>query len=183
MLKSSCPASEIGLRKRLMTELAYGDAAKDWANKLILGESRGPGDIDNAMRRLARRYDVPYRVLWALRYRPAKDPRTLIYFRLQAAWQDFRERQLKALQHDIEVTQIIAGPHANSVRAAKTLVDPEMGGCGMTALPAPRLNRLSVAVTATANVLGAGPSNPAAARAGKIPGSANAIAGLSAQCA
>lgn len=113
-----------------MSDIAYAEEAKDWANKLILGESRGPGDMDNAMIRLEARYGIPKSILWALRYRPLKDPKTSIYFRLQAAWEDFRLRQLKALQHDITITEALAGPHRSSLHAAKAMVGAVDGGEG-----------------------------------------------------
>lgn len=111
----------------MCSDVACGNDAKEWANKLILGESRGPGDMENAMRRLEARYGIPFSTLWALRYRPAKDPKASVYLRLQGAWADFRERQFKALQHDIETTAAIVGPDRHSVRAAQALVGSRAG--------------------------------------------------------
>ncbi len=41
-----------------MTETAA--TARSWANELLRRESRGPGDMENAMRRLETRYGIPY---------------------------------------------------------------------------------------------------------------------------
>jgi hypothetical protein len=54
-----------------MSDALVSDA-QGWAKWLILQESRGPGDTENAMRRVAARYGVDFRALWALRYRPPK---------------------------------------------------------------------------------------------------------------
>lgn len=105
-----------------MCELTYGEQARSWANDLILGESRGPGDMPNAMRRLEARYGIPASSFFALRYRPVKEPRVGLYFRLHAAWQDFRGRQLKALQHETELTAKIAGHHHHSVVSAQAVL-------------------------------------------------------------
>lgn len=97
------------------------DACK-WANELVRRESRGPGDIENAMRRLENRYGIPWRMFWSLRYRPPEDVMTGIYNRLRAAYYAECERQTRLLKHEMEITQIIS-PDAAAVRAAAALVD------------------------------------------------------------
>lgn len=42
--------------------------------------------------------------------------------RLQAAYQAECERQLRKLQHEIQITEAIAGADCSAVRAAKALV-------------------------------------------------------------
>lgn len=49
------------------------ETAIELANDLIRREARGPGDVENAMRRIESKYGVPHSFLWALRYRPPKD--------------------------------------------------------------------------------------------------------------
>lgn len=96
--------------------------ARTWANELIRRESRGPGDMENAMRRLENRYGVPWRVFWKLRYRPPSDIMAGVYFQLKEAYERECTRQRGLLQHEIEITRLIAGPDAPAVRAAEALV-------------------------------------------------------------
>jgi hypothetical protein len=110
------------LRKTQMTDASYVDHAAYWAAEIVERESRGPGDLDNAMHRAARHAGVPYSALWALRYRKPKDVLASIYFALRDAYEMERARQLQALKYDLEITSAKAGPHANSVRAAVALV-------------------------------------------------------------
>jgi hypothetical protein len=109
-----------------MSDALVSDA-QGWAKWLILQESRGPGDTENAMRRVAARYGVDFRALWALRYRPPKRIFADIYFVLRAAHAAECERQLRRLRHDLELTKAAAGSHHASVRAAAALADPDGG--------------------------------------------------------
>lgn len=105
--------------------------ARDWANKLVLRESRGPGDTENAMRRLAARYGgLDYGALWGLRYRPPKRIFADVYFALAAAYQAECERQQRLLQHDIATTKAIAGARNSAVVAAEAVVGaPDSKSC------------------------------------------------------
>lgn len=47
--------------------------ASEIARRLVQAESRGPGDTENAMRRISSRWGVPFTFLWSLRYRPPAD--------------------------------------------------------------------------------------------------------------
>lgn len=105
-----------------MTGALYVDECAEWARRLTQTEARGPGDIDNAWRRLEIRYGLPWRVFWALRYRRPKDITASIYFRLLAAYEDVCERQARKLQHEIEVTKAKAGAAHPAVVAAETVV-------------------------------------------------------------
>ena len=98
-------------------------AARSWANDLVRRESRGPGDIENAMRRLEARYGIPWRTFWALRYRPPTDVLHGIYERLRTAYLAECDRQARLLRHEIEITKLRAGPDAPAIRAAQALVD------------------------------------------------------------
>ena len=101
---------------------AAASDARSWANDLILRESRGPGDTENAMRRLEHRYGIPWRTFWAFRYRPPPDVFVSVYDRLRAAYHAECERQTRLLKHEIEISKIIAGPDAPAVRAAEALL-------------------------------------------------------------
>jgi hypothetical protein len=83
--------------------------------------------MEPAMRRLEARYGISFNTFWSLRYRPPKDVVTSVYFRIKAAWEDARLRQFRALQHELKITELIAGPHRNSIHAAKAMVDAADG--------------------------------------------------------
>jgi hypothetical protein len=52
-----------------MSAAAIIDQARSMANELVLRESRGPGDMPNAMRRLESKSDSETRRCFMLRYR------------------------------------------------------------------------------------------------------------------
>ncbi len=110
------------LRDETMSDAAFVDEAAGWARKLTQHEARGPGDMENAWHRLEARYGVPWRAFWALRYRRPTEIATSIYMRLQAAYQAEVERQLKRLQHELEITKAKAGPRASSVVATEAVL-------------------------------------------------------------
>ncbi|WP_449411435.1 hypothetical protein [Methylobacterium komagatae] len=88
------------------------------SNDLLRWETRGPGDTANAMRRIASRAAVPFGKLWALRYRPPKEIASHVLARIEAAHAAERERQLRRLAHDVEITAALAGPDHPAVAAA-----------------------------------------------------------------
>jgi hypothetical protein len=96
--------------------------AKSLAADLLGWETRGPGDTANAMRRIATRYGVPYSAQWALRYRPPKRVWSDILKTLQAAHAAERERQLRKLAHDVEITARVAGADHPAVAAAEAVL-------------------------------------------------------------
>ena len=96
--------------------------AQAWANELVRRESRGPGDLENAMRRLDARYGIPWRIFWSLRYRPPSDVLHGIYMRLRAAYQAECDRQTRLLKHEIEITKLKAGADAPVVVQAAAVV-------------------------------------------------------------
>ncbi len=100
------------------------DEAARIANDLAAREMRGPGDLPNAMERLERRYALPSRSFWSLRYRRPKSICASILLKLLAAYQAECERQMRQLQHEIEITRLATGPAHPAVRAAEALVGP-----------------------------------------------------------
>jgi hypothetical protein len=98
-------------------------SARQWANGLVQRETRGPGDTENAMRRISARYGVDFQALWALRYRPPKRVFADTYFALKHAYEAECERQLRLLNHELTITKAKAGPAHHSVRAAQAVVD------------------------------------------------------------
>lgn len=98
------------------------DEARAWAEFLTRAEARGPGDYGNAMERVERRYRLPSRLLWTLRYRPPKDMFVKIHRSLKAAYEAERQRQMRLLSHDNSITRLTTGPDHPAVRAAEALL-------------------------------------------------------------
>lgn len=113
------------MRKKDLLDVEHVASARDWAGALVKRESRGPGDTENAMRRLEARYGIPWRTFWSLRYRPPRDILHGIYLRLHAAHQSECERQMRLLKHELEITKARAGSYPASVRAAEAMVHAE----------------------------------------------------------
>jgi len=109
-----------------MSDAAYIEQAAGWARELTQAESSGPGDIPNAWDRLERKYGIPARAFWALRYRKPKELSVSLWFRLKLAYEAECERQMRKLRHDIEITKAIAGPDHAAVAAAQALVDQDL---------------------------------------------------------
>ena len=98
---------------------AHVEEAAGIAKWLTRREALGPGDMENAWRRLEVRYGLPWRVFWSLRYRPPRSISSTVYAHLQAAYQAERERQMKLLRHETIITEKIAGSASPAVAAAK----------------------------------------------------------------
>lgn len=110
-----------------MSDTAYLDQAAGWSKDLTRMKSRGPGDLENAMRRIEREYGIDYGFLWSLRYRRdrLKTISLSVYERIRAAYRSECERQMRKLEDDIRRTEAIAGLDSDAVRAAKALVGEE----------------------------------------------------------
>ena len=119
--------------KRLLpmsqTDAAYLDQAAIWSKDLTRMKARGPGDTDNAMRQIEREYGIDYGFLWSLRYRRErlKVMSVSVYERIAAAYRAECQRQMKKLQHEIQVTEQIAGAASPAVAAAKAALDKVEG--------------------------------------------------------
>lgn len=114
---------EKDLRKGPMSDCAYVDEAATWARDMERRETRGHGDRENAWRRLEARYGIPWRTFWALRYRKPASITIGLYVRLQAAYRAECERQMKRLEHELEITKAKAGAHHPAVVQAQAVVD------------------------------------------------------------
>ena len=87
-------------------------------------KSRGPGDIENAMRMIEREYGIDYGFLWSLRYRRER-LRIIsisVYEGIRAAYRAECERQMRKLGNEIKRTEEITGADSAVVHAAKALV-------------------------------------------------------------
>jgi len=89
------------------------EAATDYVRTMVQRESRGPGDIDNAMQRLEARYGLPFWTLWHLRKGKAKSLDVSLYARIRGAYLDMCRVQAANLLHEIEV-EAAAGDDTNS---------------------------------------------------------------------
>jgi hypothetical protein len=127
MERKGFPVSKDRLRSgQSMTDIAYVDEAADWARRLTHAEARGPGDIENAWRRLETRYGVSFHTWWALRYRKPKDIAASVYFRMRAAYEDACERQARSLAHELAITKAKAGASHPAVVAAETALGSDL---------------------------------------------------------
>ena len=108
----------------VMSAGAYIEQAVWWSKELTRFRSRGPGDIDNAMRAIERDYGLDYNVLWRLRYRSRqfKDIGVSLYARLEAAYRAECERQHDKLTAELTRARPILGPAHKAVVAAEAVV-------------------------------------------------------------
>lgn len=81
------------------------DLAVDYARRMVEAEARGPGDLENAMRRLERKTGIRYWTLWGLWNRRRKSVDHDLFRRLQGAYHAVCERQLAKFQHELAVQQ------------------------------------------------------------------------------
>jgi hypothetical protein len=110
--------------KKSMSDTAYLDQAAIWSKDLTRMKSRGPGDIENAMRRIEREYGIDYGFLWSLRYRRER-LRIIsisVYESIRAAYRAECERQMRKLKDEIYRTEQVSGPDSTAVRAAKAIL-------------------------------------------------------------
>ena len=105
-----------------MSDAAFVDQAADWSKKLTSREARGPGDLENAMRRIETRYGIPFSVQWSLRYRKPKGILSGTFARIRAAYAAECERQVRRLEHEIAITKAITGPDHSAVHESEAVV-------------------------------------------------------------
>jgi hypothetical protein len=79
--------------------------AREWASWLVQRETRGPGDMPNAMRRLESRYGISPGVLKALRYKQANDILYSVYVSVRDAYLAELERTERAARHEAELVR------------------------------------------------------------------------------
>lgn len=77
------------------------DNAGVWTRWLIRQETRGTGDLENAMRRAARKSGVSYWTLWTIWYRRAKRVSAETYTKLEQAVYVEKKRQLRLLESEL----------------------------------------------------------------------------------
>jgi len=119
----------MGKRFLKMSDAAFLDQAAAWSKDLTRMKARGPGDTENAMRRVEREYGIDYGFLWSLRYRRER-LRTIsisVYESIRAAYRAECAAQMRKLENDIKRTEEIAGADSAAVHAAKALLSKSVG--------------------------------------------------------
>lgn len=105
----------------------YVEEAVDKASWMVNREARGPGDTDNAMRRLEMRLGIPYSAFYALRYRRPKSIGTELFVRICEAHETERARHKRLFENE----DAKAAPRTKFgeaiVRMARAAVRPEDG--------------------------------------------------------
>lgn len=104
------------------------DRARHMATELLRMESRGSGDLENAMRRLGTRHGINWRLFWTLRYRAPRDMMVSAFEKLDAAYRAECTRQLKRLEHELHVARTAGATVDDIAAAAAALVADEKGG-------------------------------------------------------
>ncbi len=93
------------------------DQAEKWARSLVRVEAACTrGDLDGAIRRVARRAGVSPTLIWAFHYRKPKDIWGRAYTRLQSAYERERARQLGRIEDGLRKANV-AGVDPAVVRA------------------------------------------------------------------
>jgi len=110
-----------------MPDAVYIDRAQRWSKDLTQMKSRGPGDTENAMHRVASEYGIDYGLLWSLRYRrqQIKTISVSAYQKISAAYQAECNRQMRKLRHEIEITEALVGPADAVVAAVKAALEKD----------------------------------------------------------
>lgn len=85
------------------------DLATDYARRMVLREASGPGDVENAMRRIEAKTGVGYWTLWGLWNRRRKLVDRDLFLQLRNGYLAICERQLKALQLDLATETEVSG--------------------------------------------------------------------------
>lgn len=110
------------LQDSQMSSAAFVEEAKGYARHLVQAESRGPGDTDNAMRRIETKYGVPYWTLWALRYRVPKDITIGVFHAVKNAYLAECGRQERRYAHERQMIEAKNAAAAALVRASDIVV-------------------------------------------------------------
>lgn len=109
-------------------DYSAGDEARRLVNELLRLESRGSGDLEAAMRRLANRYGLPWRVFWNLRYRKQKDVFVGVLRKLQEAHRAECRRQIERLRHELSIAKL-NGVHVEDLEDQVSTLSAELEDC------------------------------------------------------
>jgi hypothetical protein len=89
-----------------LSDFSAIEEAKRLVDELLRLESRGVGDRENAMRRLANRYGLPWRTFWNIKYRNRKDVFVGVLRKLREAHRAECRRELNRMAHEMEIAKI-----------------------------------------------------------------------------
>lgn len=109
-------------------DYSAGDEARRLVNELLRLESRGSGDLEAAMRRLANRYGLPWRTFWNLRYRKQKDVFVGVLRTLREAHAAEAQRHIKRLRHELTIAKI-NGVHVEDLEDQVSTLSAELENC------------------------------------------------------
>lgn len=76
--------------------------ASEYVRKMVERETSGNGDIDNAVRRLARKYNLSFWQIMHLRAGRAKSITVEAFTTIRRAYVDYCEAEVRALQEEIK---------------------------------------------------------------------------------
>lgn len=93
--------------KHQVHEMSSAEVATGYVRRMIEYETRGWGDMDNALDRLEVRYALPRWTLNNLRTGRAKSVEAGLFARIRAAYLDLCERQIEKLQHEIAIEKVL----------------------------------------------------------------------------
>ena len=102
------------------------ESATEYVRTMVQRESRGPGDIENAMQRLETRYGLPFWTLWHLRKGRAKTCDTSLFARIRGAYLDMCQQQVGSLLHEIQVEAAIGDDTLEDLEARIQLLVEEV---------------------------------------------------------
>ena len=104
------------------SQMSAVDDAQYWAKQMVQHESRGIGDLENAMHRLEQRYGISWRTFWSLKYRPPVDVFVGVYLQLKSAYEAECDRQERHFKNERTLTEAKAKALTPLIRAADFMV-------------------------------------------------------------
>jgi hypothetical protein len=116
-------SESINHQEAKMSNASHISEAARWADWLTKTESRGPGDMPNAWRRLEQRYGIPFQTFRNLRYQHPKDIWAGLYLKLKAAHEMEKQRQFNQLQHELQTARLLGASLDDLASSSSTVVD------------------------------------------------------------
>ena len=107
-----------------LAQMSSVDAAAEYCDRMLKREARGPGDVEEALRRIEAKTGVNYWTLWGLRYRKPKTIAADLFHQIRGAYLALCERELGNLKHElsIETAKGSGDDFADLVAEAEALV-------------------------------------------------------------
>lgn len=113
---------------KTLADLSAADEAKRLVNELLRLESRGPGDLEGAMRRIGNRYGIPWRTLWAIRYRTPRDVFVGVFEKIKEAHRAECRRQIERMAHELQIARS-KGVHVEDLEDQVRALRDELEAC------------------------------------------------------